>query len=62
MSEAEARRTLEAVHAALSPGGRFVAYQVRDAVAERARPIFGEPDSESELLNLPPMRVYTWRV
>jgi phospholipid N-methyltransferase len=60
MPEDEARRTLEAVHAALAPGGRFVAYQVRDAVAERARPIFGEPDSESELLNIPPMRVYTW--
>lgn len=61
MSRDEARRTLEAVHAALCPGGRFVAYQVRDAVADRARPIFGEPDSESELLNLPPMRVYTWQ-
>lgn len=55
-----ARRTLEAVRAALAPGGRFVAYQLRDTVVTRARPIFGEPEAETELLNLPPMRVYTW--
>lgn len=62
MSESEGRETLEAVHDALRPGGRFVAYQMRDAVRHRARPILGEPQSETVLLNLPPMRVYTWRV
>ena len=56
-----AHRTIESVKACLAPGGRFVAYQVRDAVVERARPILGEPASQIELLNLPPMRVYTWR-
>lgn len=61
LDEPLARQTLEGVRAALAPGGRFVAYQVRDTVVERARPIFGEPESETELLNLPPMRVYTWR-
>lgn len=55
-----ARQTLEAVRAALRPGGRFVAYQLRDTVVTRARPILGEPEAETELLNLPPMRVYTW--
>lgn len=61
LDEPVARRTLESVRDALAPDGRFVAYQVRDAVVERAQPIFGEPESEIELLNLPPMRVYTWR-
>lgn len=61
MDAAVARQTLEAVRAALAPGGRFVAYQLRDAVRHRARPILGEPQAEVELLNLPPMRVYTWR-
>lgn len=61
LDEPLARHTLEGVRAVLAPGGRFVAYQVRDTVVARARPIFGEPESETELLNLPPMRVYTWR-
>jgi len=61
MDEEDARRTLDAVRAILAPGGGFVAYQFRDSVADLARPILGEPDAESELLNLPPMRVYTWR-
>ncbi|HVS01324.1 MAG TPA: methyltransferase [Thermoanaerobaculia bacterium] len=61
MPAAEGRRTLEAVREALAPGGRFVAYQVRETVAELARPILGEPVIVGELLNLPPMRIYTWR-
>jgi len=61
MDAGVARETLEAVRSALGPGGRFVAYQLRDTVRLRARPILGEPQAETELLNLPPMRVYTWR-
>lgn len=55
------RRIIEAVRDSLAPGGCFVAYQFRDAVARLANPILGEPDcDELELLNVPPMHVYRW--
>lgn len=49
------------IHRALRPGGRFVAYQVTQRVADYARPVFGEPHLEHELRNVPPLRVFTWR-
>jgi phospholipid N-methyltransferase len=52
---------LRAVRAALAPGGRFVAYQLRDRVAVLGREIFGRPQVAMELLNVPPIRVYCWR-
>lgn len=52
---------LHAVWSALAPGGRFVAYQFRDRVAVLGRRILGRPDVDVELLNVPPMRVYSWR-
>ncbi len=55
------RRVIEAVRDVLAPGGCFVAYQFRSAVADRARPILGEPDVSLELVNIPPMRCYCWR-
>jgi len=45
----------------LAPGGSFVAYQFRDRVAVLARDIAGTPEVTTELLNVPPMRVYVWR-
>lgn len=54
-------RILRAVFDALAPGGRFVAYQVRDRVESLSRPIFGPAQVSVELLNIPPMRVYSWR-
>ena len=42
------------------PGGRFVAYQVRDRVAILGREVFGPPAVQLELRNVPPMRVYRW--
>ncbi len=54
-------RIVEAVRDVLAPGGCFVAYQFRGAVADRARPILGEPEVSAEILNIPPMRVYRWR-
>lgn len=54
-------RVLRAVWDALAPGGRFVAYQFRDRVAVLARGLFGRPEVDIELLNVPPMRVYCWR-
>lgn len=56
-----AREIVAAVHDALAPGGRFVAYQFADAVADYFQPVMGAPDTELELRNVPPMRVYTWR-
>jgi phospholipid N-methyltransferase len=51
---------LDSAHAALAPGGRFVAYQVRDRVEMLGRPVFGPARKQTELRNVPPMRVYRW--
>ena len=61
MPEDVGTRIIEAIRDVLAPGGCFVAYQFRGAVAERARPILGEPDVSPEFFNIPPMRVYRWR-
>lgn len=44
----------------LRPGGRFVAYQVRAHVADYLRPYLGEPEKRWEIVNVPPVRVFTW--
>ena len=49
------------VHRALRPGGKFVAYQFSERVADYARPVMGSPDVQHELRNVPPVRVFTWR-
>jgi phosphatidylethanolamine/phosphatidyl-N-methylethanolamine N-methyltransferase len=54
-------RVLRAVHEALAPGGRLVAYQMRDRVEALGRQVLGKPRVQVELLNVPPMRVYCWR-
>ena len=46
---------------ALAPGGRFVAYQVRDEVDRLGRSYFGPARVEVELLNIPPVRVFQWQ-
>ena len=51
---------LRSVRDALDPGGRFVAYQVRDRVESLGREVFGHASVQTELLNVPPMRVYRW--
>jgi len=51
---------LQAVHDSLAPGGRFVAYQVRDRVETLGRRVFGTARVQTELLNVPPMRVFCW--
>jgi phospholipid N-methyltransferase len=48
------------VNHVLAPGGRFVAYQVRDRVEMLGRQVFGPARIQTELLNVPPMRVYRW--
>jgi phosphatidylethanolamine/phosphatidyl-N-methylethanolamine N-methyltransferase len=54
------RDILRSVHDALQAGGLFVAYQVRDRVESLGREVFGRGHKQTEILNVPPMRVYRW--
>lgn len=51
---------LQGVRAALRPDGRFVAYQFRDRVEHLGREVFGRPRIQTEVRNVPPMRVYVF--
>ena len=53
---------LQSVKDSLAPGGRFVAYQLRDVVHTLGKQVFGPAAIQLELLNMPPMRVYRWDV
>jgi phosphatidylethanolamine/phosphatidyl-N-methylethanolamine N-methyltransferase len=55
-----ADRIARAVADVLAPGGRFVAYQVRAHVAGFVTPYLGPPVRAWELLNVPPVQVFTW--
>ncbi len=55
------REILRSVHDALKSGGIFIAYQVRDRVATLGDEVFGRARVQTEILNMPPMRVYRWR-
>ncbi len=61
MSREVAVQLMRAIWRTLSPGGCFVAYQVSKRIVELGRPCFGPPHVETELLNLPPIRIYQWR-
>lgn len=61
MSRDEGTRILETVSSLLAPDGRFVAYQVSDRVATLCPPYLEPGETKTELLNIPPMRVYQWR-
>jgi len=61
MSPALGRRILNEVWSCLSPGGHFIAYQFRGQVAHLGRTLFGKPETEIELLNVPPIRIFRWR-
>jgi len=60
MPSAVADRIAGEIARVLAPGGRFVAYQVRASVADYATTYLGPPRKEWELLNIPPVRVFTW--
>jgi phospholipid N-methyltransferase len=60
MKPALGRAIVQAVSDVLPPGGRFVAYQVRDRVEKLGREVFGPAAVQLELRNVPPMRVYRW--
>lgn len=62
MDKTSVSRLLEVIHQQLSPGGRFVAYQVSDRVDQLNT--FFEPSQrtvEVEILNIPPLRVWCWQ-
>ena len=61
MPRSVGRQILRAIWSSLAPGGRFVAYQLRDRVAVLGREIAGAPEVAAEFRNVPPMRVYCWR-
>lgn len=60
MPSTVADRIAHAIATVLAPNGRFVAYQVRPHVAGYLTPRLGAPRRDWELLNVPPMRVFTW--
>lgn len=60
MSRADGTAILKSAREVLSDDGRFVAYQVRDRVETLGNPVFGRASVQTELLNVPPMRVYRW--
>ncbi len=60
MSTDNGLRIVQAVKAALRPGGCFVAYQVSNQVHELATPLLGPAQVEFEFFNIPPMRIYRW--
>jgi phosphatidylethanolamine/phosphatidyl-N-methylethanolamine N-methyltransferase len=55
-----ADRIAAAIAQVLRPGGRFVAYQVRAHVATFVSPYLGVPQKQWEVVNVPPVRVFTW--
>jgi phospholipid N-methyltransferase len=61
MARSVGEQILRSVYDALEPGGLFVAYQVRDRVEILGRRVFGRPHVQTEILNVPPMRVYRWQ-
>lgn len=60
MSMLSGSQLLSKISSVLSPGGRFVAYQLSKRVAILARPFMEAEHMEVELFNIPPMRVYRW--
>ena len=53
---------LTSARLALADEGRFVAYQFRDRVHQLGSAVFGQATRETELLNVPPMRVWRWDI
>ncbi|MGB5474804.1 MAG: hypothetical protein WBQ78_15185, partial [Gammaproteobacteria bacterium] len=60
MSRDTGSEILTAVCSQLAPNGRFVAYQASDRVMTLCQPLMGAGRTELELLNIPPMRVFSW--
>ncbi len=61
VDRAVGRRILDAISRSLAHGGHFVAYQLRDRVAQLCGYPLELTRVELELLNVPPMRLFRWR-
>jgi phospholipid N-methyltransferase len=55
------RRIVREIWDCLAPGGRFVTYQLMSRVAFLEPLLLGDPHVQIEFLNVPPLRVYSWR-
>lgn len=62
MEKALGLEILQSVRDSLRPNGRFVAYQFRDRVHSLGVDVFGQASVQTELRNVPPMRVYRWDI
>ncbi len=60
MNRSVGSQIIDAVSSLLAPNGRFVAYQVSNRVATLCQPFLGSGQTATELLNIPPMRVFQW--
>ncbi|MDH3899954.1 MAG: methyltransferase type 12 [Gammaproteobacteria bacterium] len=60
MSQSAASQILEAVSSLLARDGHFVAYQLSNRVATLCQPFLGSGRTTTELLNIPPMRIFRW--
>lgn len=60
MSHSAGSQILEAVSSLLAHNGHFVAYQVSNRVATLCQPFLGVGRATTELLNIPPMRIFQW--
>lgn len=61
MAPTIARRIVDGLSAVLAHEGYFVAYQLRDRVAQLCGPPLELTSVDLELLNVPPMRVFRWQ-
>jgi phospholipid N-methyltransferase len=55
------RKIVREIWNCLAPGGRFVAYQLMSRVALLDPLRLGDPHVQIEFLNVPPLRVFSWR-
>lgn len=60
MSRSTGSKIIETLASLLPLNGSFVAYQVSTHVAELCRPFLGTAQTSTELLNIPPMRIFRW--
>ncbi len=58
MNPATGTKIIGEITSVLSPGGRFVAYQLSKRVSFLSLPFLGPGHVEVELFNIPPMRIY----
>jgi phospholipid N-methyltransferase len=61
IDKAVGKQILAQIAESLTPGGRFIAYQLRGKVEELGKPYLGEAQVSLELLNIPPLRVFQWQ-